>query len=207
MGFLTTLFSCGQGTNLTNKEIGLCEIAGINQRLAQSIKELTKKPLQLIPEINELGEVLDTKDEGLCSPTDEKNSYEHVFKLKEKFKSEGVLVFAFEDTKHQKFLAAIKGSDELDIIKWRQTNGINYGYENEDLLVKLKEWKSKNDFFVLGVGTDFIEFEFATMPSNMEAFAKDVYQFCPDIVDQGAGDLETLRNEMIRMHGVYLWWD
>lgn len=207
VGLLTTLFGCKQGIKLSNKEVEFCEIAEINQKLAKSIKELTKQPLQLIPEVNESGEVLDTKDEGLCSQTDDKNCYDYVLQLKQKFKSEGVLVFAFEDNKNQKFLAAIKGTDELDIIKWKQTNGINYGHENQDVIAKLKEWKLKNDFSILSVGMDFLEFKFVTMPTDMGTFSKDVYQFCPDIVDQGTGDLEILQDEMTRMHSVYLWWD
>ena len=208
MGFLTTfLFSCWKNTKLTNKEVKLCEIVEIDQNLAKTIKELTNKPIQLIPEFNETGEVLDTKSKGLCSLTEAEKCYDYVFKLKEKFKSKEILVFAFEDNQKRMYLGAIKGTNELDIVKWRQTNGINYGHENKDVLAKLKEWKQHNDFFILGVGIDFLELKFVSMPSDIERFSKDVYQFCPDIVDQSTGELKNLHDEIIRTHGLYLWWD
>jgi hypothetical protein len=45
------------------------------------------------------------------------------------------------------------------------------------------------------------------LPADTQAFARDVYEFCPDIVDQGVGSVEA-QEESIRDSGqVYLWWD
>jgi hypothetical protein len=41
----------------------------------------------------------------------------------------------------------------------------------------------------------------------MVAFAREVYAFCPDVVDQGTGAVEALAAEMSRTNTLYLWWD
>ena len=41
----------------------------------------------------------------------------------------------------------------------------------------------------------------------MKAFANEVYEFCPDIVDQGVGDVEKLAAGIAATKEVYLWWD
>jgi hypothetical protein len=41
----------------------------------------------------------------------------------------------------------------------------------------------------------------------MLEFAKEVYQFCPDVVDQGTETVEALASERKRTNRVYLWWD
>jgi len=41
----------------------------------------------------------------------------------------------------------------------------------------------------------------------MRAFAEEVYQFCPDVVDQGAGSIDALAEEMKRTNALFLWWD
>jgi Domain of unknown function (DUF4253) len=59
----------------------------------------------------------------------------------------------------------------------------------------------------VGAGQDWIEAEFASYPEDWLAFANDVYEFCPDVVDQGASDVATLAAEMRRSNTLYLWWD
>ena len=39
------------------------------------------------------------------------------------------------------------------------------------------------------------------------AFAREVYAFCPDVVDQGTETVEALAAEMKQENTVYLWWD
>jgi len=36
---------------------------------------------------------------------------------------------------------------------------------------------------------------------------KELYDFCPDIVDQGTGTMEALKLEITRTRELYLWWD
>ena len=207
MGLLSSLFGCGQKSLLTNEERNACTTISFDEKIAESIKQATNAPIELIPEISEYGEVLTTKDNGLCSVIDEQKGYEFILGEKENFRTSGYLLFLFEDDNSKKYLGTIKGTDDLDIIRWRQTNGINYDYENKDIVDKLQTWREQTNFIVIGASMDWLQLHFKTMPNDINSFAEDVYEFCPDAIDQGAGDMETLIKEIERMNGVYLWWD
>lgn len=198
-----------KGIELTKADRDICSIVRIDTALAYCLKTISKNSLQLAPRVNEYGEMLNTKDSACLSSllSSKSNVYDLLPDLKNQFGNKGFLVFVSNDDANNDYLTAIKGKDEMDIIKWRQTNGVNHGHENKDVLAKLKEWKEKYDFIVLQVGMDMVWLEFRKMPADMDAFVQEVYKFCPDIVDQGAGDLATLKKELIKIHGVYLWWD
>jgi len=207
MGLLTSLWGCGQKKVLTDNEIEICTTISYDQSIAEELKKETNSDIILLPEISEYGEVLKTNDEGLCSKIAAEQGFHFVIKNKEHFRSKGYLLFVFEDDNNQKYLATIKGTNEFEILKWRQTNGINHGLENKDVIAKLENWKSKYDFAIVGVAIDWLQFQFTGTRPKFETFAKEVYEFCPDIVDQGTGDMPTLISELKKADGVFLWWD
>jgi hypothetical protein len=43
--------------------------------------------------------------------------------------------------------------------------------------------------------------------SKIETFCKDLYKFCPDIVDQGVGSVAALEIVIEIAQEVFLWWD
>ena len=66
----------------------------------------------------------------------------------------------------------------------RQTNGVNFGVYTRDVLDRLDEWAERCSFAVLGAGWDWVELKFDTLPDDLEGFAEEVYEFCPDTIDQ-----------------------
>lgn len=38
-------------------------------------------------------------------------------------------------------------------------------------------------------------------------FSEEVYEFCPDIVDQGVGDMKKLKDSIKVNKELFLWWD
>jgi hypothetical protein len=210
MGILSTFFGCGQ--NLTEQEKSLCKSFEINENIAVEIKTVSKSVIEQLPQINEYGEVLEEKFEGICTKVPTVNYMvspkilDFVSKNKSKFQERNYNLFIF-DSVESNYLAVIKGKSDAEILKWRQTNGINYDIDNDSIISKLQEWKSKNDFILLGAGMDWLQIQFINQTPDFDEFAKEVYGFCPDIVDQGVGDVEKLAPEMKRMNGVFLWWD
>lgn len=67
----------------------------------------------------------------------------------------------------------------------RGTNGDNYDLDTGAILKRVKTWKERCEFAVLGAGFDWVELRFTTLPLNVDAFAEEVYDFCPDTLDQG----------------------
>ena len=207
MGLFAALFGCGKKSSLTEGEIQSCKTLFFDQSLIEKIKKETNSAIGFIPQINEYGEVLKETGNGLCSKIAEQEGLVFVANNKKKFMEKGYLLFVFEDDNHEYYLATMKSDDEFDMLKWRQTNGINHDLENKDVIAKLEAWKSKYDFIILGVGMDWLQLKFTATRPDFDAFANEVYEFCPDIVDQGAGDIPTLAKELKGINGVYLWWD
>jgi hypothetical protein len=206
---LSFLFLCScKGNDLTPKEQELVKKLNFDTELMILVKNETANELTQLPAIDgETGEISNKLFDGISSKTLNDDNYTIVKKLKDKFKEKGYLIFTFIDDKDEPKIAVIKGTNELDIVRYRRTDGINYNLENIDVVTKLENWKSKNDLNILVCGRDWLQFEFKTMPTDLDAFAKDAYKFCPDIVDQGVGDINNLKGAIKEMNGLYLWWD
>lgn len=201
------LLSC-KGNNLSLKEQALVKKLNFDTELMVLLKKQIGKQLRQLPAFDpETGEVTKSLFNGICTKVIKEGDYTAVKNLKEKFRAKGYLIFTFIDEKYQESIGVIKGTDDLDIVRYRKTDGINYNLQNKDVVDKLQKWKSKNDFNILVCGRDWLQFEFKTLPDDLDAFAKDAYQFCPDIVDQGVGDVKNLKSAIVEMNGLYLWWD
>jgi len=100
-----------------------------------------------------------------------------------------------------------RGSGPIDILHIAQTDAVNYGMTNEDLKRRLAHWQKAYGIDIWQAESDTIQLRFTRMPSNLPSFAKEVYEFCPDIVDQGVGTEEALVQEIQKRKGLQLWWD
>jgi hypothetical protein len=84
-------------------------------------------------------------------------------------------------------MSSHSGTDEFAPLREASTNGANYDLNTEDVIARLKQWKSLCSFRITGATGDTVDLEFDTLPEDMAAFVRDVYEFCPDLVDQGTG--------------------
>lgn len=104
-------------------------------------------------------------------------------------------------------VSVIKASGFPEVLHAMGTNGWNYDISPDAVIKKLKEWDDRFGLNIIGAGFDWFEAEFQNPPKNMMEFAKEVYDFCPDVVDQGTETVEALASEMKQSNTVYLWWD
>ena len=104
-------------------------------------------------------------------------------------------------------IAIVRGDNALTFLTTVGTNGVNYNVMREDVLARYKVWDNKYGLNLQGAGLDWLEATFDNPPDDWLVFAKEVYRFCPDVVDQGAGDVGALALELRKGNGVYLWWD
>lgn len=111
--------------------------------------------------------------------------------------------FGFEPDR----LAIVSGTDPYGFLRIVRIDGINYDLEHEAVVAKLREWDGRYGLDYLGAGLDWVNARFRTPPSDMAAFAQEVYAFCPDVVDQGTETVERLADEMRRSGTLYCWWD
>ncbi len=130
-------------------------------------------------------------------------------KYRAKLRKQGYFVFVSEDSfgTGDDRVGVIKSEDQFDILLAMGTDGANYGIDNAKVVAKLKEWNAKWPLEIVGAGLDWMEARFVRQPPDMAAFAEEVYQFCPDVVDQGTDTVKALAAEMKRTNALYLWWD
>jgi len=123
------------------------------------------------------------------------------------------------------------------IIREAGTSAGNYDLDTDAIVERLTAWQSLCTFRIPSAGRDRVEIEFDTLPEDMEAFAKELYDFCPDLVEQGTGciaelvesgedlspkmqkliegvdfndenyGLEILKREVEQTKRIALWWD
>lgn len=104
-------------------------------------------------------------------------------------------------------IAILKSDDEFYYLSVVQTNGNNYGISHSQVVERYRQWKEKYGLILIGAGNDWLDAKFRNPPDDWLAFAREVYEFCPDVVNQGTESIDSLAEEMRRSNSVYLWWD
>lgn len=75
-----------------------------------------------------------------------------------------------------------------------------------EMLAFLRRYESLQ-WELTGVGYDVISLKFGRLPDDMEAWAKELYAFCPDLIDQGFEDLAQMVEHLRQHHALRFWWD
>ncbi|MEW8390464.1 MAG: DUF4253 domain-containing protein [Candidatus Thiodiazotropha sp.] len=104
-------------------------------------------------------------------------------------------------------LVVFASDNHLDILRVAQTDGVNFGLTTESIVSKLESWNKEYGVDIWQAETDTIQLTLNILPADLEAFQKEVYAFCPDIVDQGSGNINDIGNYLKQGKAVYLWWD
>ena len=94
-----------------------------------------------------------------------------------------------------------------DILRLSESNAINFSMETEDLIEKLEEYDNEYGISILQAETDTVVVAFETLPDEFIELAEDIYEFCPDIVDQGSGDINDIIDSLENTNTIFLWWD
>ncbi|MNI38663.1 hypothetical protein D3C73_928140 [compost metagenome] len=68
-------------------------------------------------------------------------------------------------------------------------------------------WEEQFPFHIVGADIDWVEVVFINTETDLRELANEIFEFCPDVVDQGTGTVEGLEAEMVHSNGFYLWWD
>jgi hypothetical protein len=147
--------------------------------------------------------------DGICVPVPEDKADFILQSLRKKLTPLKYMAFVAEINAGIKIdkIGVIKGTDQYDILKVMYTNGDDYDISNQDVIERLKEWEKTSPFDIIGADNDWVEIEFKTLPKDLKSFTEEVYDFCPDAVDQGPGSPAELANEIQQTKRLFLWWD
>ncbi len=139
----------------------------------------------------------------------ENTAYKKVFDLKEQFKQKGYAIFisdmGYSENPYK--IGIIRAGDKYASLHFMSTNGINYDHDTNDVIDKLKEWDKLYGIEIIGSGMDFVEIILNKMPGDLKAFSNEIYEYCPDSVDQGFETIEALEKFIRDTSRVYMWWD
>ncbi|MBO0593669.1 DUF4253 domain-containing protein [Cellulophaga sp. E16_2] len=145
---------------------------------------------------------------GISFKVSEGQSDAIILNTKNKLFKNGYLIFLSENGyTSPSTLSIIKSTDQFDILRIQKTDGINYGLENSDIIAKLKEWDDLYGIEILGADYDWVDLTFKSSIPDASLFAQEVYDFCPDSVDQGVGEIEILEEMIVEYKRLFLWWD
>ena len=122
------------------------------------------------------------------------------------FLKKGAYVFS-PDSNFERSLGILPTTDKYDVLLAMQTNGQNYDLMPQDVVAWLRKLEGEQPFAITSAGFDFLGGKFLSKIAKPAELAKQMYEFCPDIVDQGAGDVKALAAELRKSGTLYFWWD
>jgi hypothetical protein len=202
------LFSFGMGKARQENVEEMANRLGFSQDILVKIKTIARADLQTFYQ-KDLYSESTANAAGISFMSNEDAVDEVVLKLQTELKPLGCLAFISERESKKASVAIVKGHDQFDILRIQQTNGENYDISNNKVIYTLKEWHKQYPFTILGAGHDWVEVEFLELPQNKDILllAQNVYEFCPDIVDQETESIEVLIEEMKKTRKMFFWWD
>jgi len=194
-----------QVEGLTLHENIVCVNSNVQYKDALLLKKLTKRTISpLVTSNNSNSNLL----KGICSSTTEKTAKRIIQDFQDKLRSENKYIFICESIGNEyKIGFIVNTSNPFEIIEFYQTNGANYDIETKDIIAKLQKWHSEFGIKIVSIGSDFCECEILNKNIDYNNLANEVYEFCPDIVEQGTESIEQLEHELIKTGRIFLWWD
>lgn len=104
-------------------------------------------------------------------------------------------------------LGLLPTRDWADVLRTFQTNGANYDLGPGDIVKWLQKLALQQPFVITGASWDWLEGRFTDPVKNPRKLAKQMYEFCPDIVDQGIGSVKNLAQALEKDGYFFFWWD
>ena len=175
---------------LTTGEKELAAAIAFDEDVCELVKKQTGGTLG---RLSAFTEEYDARDANGLSVAVERQDVERlIVKLQPELAPRGYRAFWSEiresnGLKKSEEIVVLKTTDHHSIIEIRRPDGANYGVSTDDVVTKLKEWETHCQFEVLGAGSAWVAIQFQTLPEDICAFAEEIYDFCPDTVEQGVG--------------------
>lgn len=98
-------------------------------------------------------------------------------------------------------------SDQLELIKFVGTEPVNYGLSNEDVIEWFRKKQNEFEFDIIVADLSRIETVIKSDPESYDKLGKEIYEFCPDVIDQGHSDMDELVEYLETSKHMWFWWD
>jgi len=180
---------------LTATERDLCAQIGFDSVVAEKLKAATGKPVEQLRGLNASTDTW-SPVAGLSAKTTEKAAQELLDALQPQLPA-GYKAFYSERSFHgENEIAVLKTSDPLDIVRVKATSAGNYEMDSKDIVARLQQWQQLCHLNIVGAGHDWVIVVFETLPADLDAFGEEIYEFCPDTIDQHFGCFGDMADAM-----------
>ena len=108
------------------------------------------------------------------------------------------------------FIIVLPTQDAAEAIAMLRYGGWNACPPPEEHVAAFRSWGERFGFEPVCVGHDVIEGRVTRRPADQAAalaLARELFAYCPDIVDQGTDDLATLAAILMISDWWFFWWD
>lgn len=211
--------SQSKNRQLSDVESNFLDSLEISKKVALRIRNFTDSTFYqfkfdqhyLNPDSSSQVQTVTTALPGVLFKEQPKQADNIIRSLTNEFEGEGYIIFLSDNNfgidNQPNEVGVVKAKDQFAVLKYRQTDGINYDIDNDSLITLVRGFHRKYDLKLIGAGLDWCEFIIQNEPKNWLELAKEVYKVCPDVVDQGTETVEALANEMKATKRLYFWWD
>jgi hypothetical protein len=135
---------------------------------------------------------------------------ELIDRLRSGLRAQGYLIFKSHRGIYKNLpdiVTVVRGNNSYDILKIQRTEAPNYRLDGKQIIAWLKARQKDASFVITGAGPDWLEARFTKPPKNVQAFARKVVMFAPDVLEHGPQNVEKLSERMKRTNGFFLVWD
>ena len=98
-------------------------------------------------------------------------------------------------------------SNQFELIKFVGTEPVNYGLSNDDVIKWFRKKQTEFDFDITIADLSRIEAKLKSNPKSFEKLGTEIYEFCPDVIDQGHSDINELVEYLKSSKHMWFWWD
>jgi hypothetical protein len=95
------------------------------------------------------------------------------------------------------------GESQFDIFGLARPDENNYQHD----IVQLRKYNDEFGIDLFLVTSDEIAFQLLSKPTDLDAFAKDLLAYCPDLCADSEEPLQELRTHLENAKNISLWWD
>jgi ankyrin repeat protein len=127
-----------------------------------------------------------------------------VEELQSEYSKRGAYLFLRDS---QSTLAAIPTTRWQDALALMQTNGVNCGIGPGYVIEWMEDLMKSHPFQLTTVAHNILAGHFRDEVKDPDDLAQRMYDFCPDIVDQGTGTVKELADTLRESRSFFFWWD
>ncbi len=104
-------------------------------------------------------------------------------------------------------LAIVKQYSDYELLKIYDVSGINYDITNEKVIDQIQAWRKGIDIYFVTFDHSRFEAKIIGLNYDTKTLAKENYELCPDVIEQGYDSMENLIRGINQTKLLWCWWD